>query len=120
MKEDQLLDAARKSDLLDRVEKAFRTDFEKRSFQGVKSISDAMKLVGFEDIFHTIARSGSVNEEELRESIQEFTQRRHTIAHAGDYDLRQNPPVENGIKKPYAEKCMKIMTLVAEEIRKLE
>jgi RiboL-PSP-HEPN len=120
MKDDQLLEAARKSDLLDRVEKAFRSDFEKRSFQGVRNISDAMKLVGFEEIFHTIARSGSVNEEELTEAVEEFTQRRHVIGHAGDYDLRQNPPAENGIKKPYAEKCIKMMTLVAGEIHKLE
>ena len=63
LKEDGLLEAARKSDLQERVEKAFQADFEKKSFQGTKAIAECMEMVGFPNIFHTIAVKLDINEE---------------------------------------------------------
>jgi hypothetical protein len=119
LKDDGLLEAARKDDLLDRVEKALRDDFEKRSFQGTKSITDALKLLGHEDIFHEVALSAQVNEDSLRERLDRFTQRRHDVAHRGDYDINQNPPLENPITKKDAEDCIKTVEMVATNIDKV-
>jgi len=119
LKDDDLLEAARKDDLLDRVERALRADFEKRSFQGTKSITEAFELLGHKDIFHEVARSAGVNEEDLRERLDGFTQRRHDIAHRGDYDISQNPPLEYAVTKKDAEDCIKIVETVAIHIDKV-
>jgi len=119
LKDDVLLEAARKSDLLDRVELAFRSDFERKSFQGVKSITEALCLIGTENVFHHISLSASVNEDHLKIDVDKYTKRRHIIAHAGDFDMSKNPPPENTITKPYAENCIKTMVLVATEINKI-
>jgi hypothetical protein len=116
LKDDQLLEAARKDDLLSRVEKAFRQDFERKSFQGVKNITDCMQFAGFEDVFHAVAVSASLNEDNLKVEITRFTKRRHAIAHQGDYDLTQNPPVEIPIRKKDAEDCIKLVTKIANSI----
>ena len=116
LKDDQLLDAARKDDLLDRVEKAFQNDFERRSFQGVKNITEYMKMVGYEDIFHDVAIDAGVNEETLKKDLDKFTKRRHVIAHKGDYDLNQNPPKENIVTKKQAEDCIRLVTKIAKHI----
>lgn len=119
LKEDGLLEAARRDDLLDRVAKAFRDDFEKRSFQGTKNISEFLTLVGYDDIFHAVAISASMNEHALREELDRFTNRRHAIAHRGDYDLSQNPPRENAVTKEDAVDCVKIVRLIAIHIDSL-
>lgn len=116
LKEDQLLDAARKDDLLERVERAFQNDFERRSFQGVKNITDYMKMVGYDDIFHDVAINAGVNEETLKTDLDRFTKRRHVIAHKGDYDLNQNPPKENVVTKKEAEDCIRLVTKIAKHI----
>jgi hypothetical protein len=108
-----LLDAARKDDLLDRVEKAFRSDFEKKSFQGTKIIDEHMRWVGYEDIFRDLASKAGTNESNLKAELNKFTQRRHAIAHRGDYDLNENPPKENVITKKDAEDCIRLVCLVA-------
>lgn len=118
LKDDHLLEAARKDDLLSRVEKAFRQDFERKSFQGVKNISECMQLVGFDDIFHIVAVGESLNEDNLKEELGRFTKRRHTIAHQGDYDLTQNPPIENPIRKKDAENCIRLISKIANAIHK--
>jgi hypothetical protein len=69
LKEDALLEAARKDDLLDRVEKAFQKDFERQSFQGTRQITESLKLIGHENVFHAIAISASENEETMRERL---------------------------------------------------
>lgn len=120
VRDKDLLEAARNDDLLDRVEKAFRSDFEKRSFQGCKVIAEYMQLVGFEDVLHEVAVNAGVNEDTLREELDEYTERRHTIAHRGDYDLSVNPPEENTITKTYAQNCIKLVTLIAKHINELE
>jgi hypothetical protein len=114
-----LFDAARKGDLGSRLEKEFRRQFEGKSFQGVKNIEDALGLVGHEKVFCTIARSASVNEENLKVAVGRFTKRRHIIAHCGDYDLTQSPPIENKISKEDVEECIKVVKRVAKEINKL-
>lgn len=119
LKDDHLLEAARKDDLLSRVEKAFRQDFERKSFQGVKSITECLQFAGFEDVFHAVAVAESLNEDNLKEELNSFTKRRHSIAHQGDYDLSQNPPVENTIRKSDAEGCIKLITKIAAAIHKL-
>jgi hypothetical protein len=120
LKDDELLDAARKDDLLDRVEKAFRSDFERRSFQGTKNIAEYMKMVGYDDIFHEVAIKAKLNEDSLRGDLDKFTKRRHAIAHRGDYDLDQNPPKENVITKAAAEACIKMVTTIAKHINAIE
>jgi len=120
LKDDVLLEAARKDDLLDRVEKAFRNDFEKQSFQGTRQITESLKLVGYSDIFHQVAISAEENEDTLRGRLDRFTQRRHAIAHRGDYDLSVNPPEEQSITKKDAQECIKMVILIATHINKLE
>lgn len=119
LKEDGLFLAARKDDLLERVAKAFRADFEKRSIQGDKQITESLQLVGFSDVIHEVAMSASENEDNLRKRLEDFTKRRHGIAHRGDYDLNQNPPKEVPITKRYAEDCIKLVSLIAKQINKL-
>lgn len=120
LKEDGLLDAARNDDLLDRVERSFRVDANRKSFQGTKNISEYMLLVGIADVFHDVAIKAAVNEETLKKDLDRFTTRRHVIAHQGDHDLTQNPPKENAITKHDAEECIQLVKTVAEAIDKLK
>lgn len=119
VKEDALLEAARKDDLLERVEKAFRSQFDRRSFQGTKNITETLRIVGYEDVFHEVAIRGDLNEDTLRRDLDRFTNRRHAIAHQGDYDLTQNPPVENVVTKKDATDCIKLMSRIAQNIQNL-
>lgn len=116
---DAVLDAARLGDLSSRIDKALRDRFDDQSFQGIKKITDALRLLGHEDVFATIAVAASVNEKTLKSDLGRFTNRRHIIAHCGDYDLSQAPPVENRILKKDVLACIKTVELVAREISKL-
>ena len=118
--QDGLFDAARHGDLGSRLEKAFRESFEEKSFQGVKNIEEAMRLVGYDNVFHAIACSASVNEDHLKRDLGRFTKRRHIIAHCGDYDLNQTPPKENDVTDEDVKKCIETVKLMAEEICKLK
>jgi len=119
LKDDALIDAARKDDLLERVDKAFRNDFEKRSFQGTKNIEEQLKIVGYDNIFHVVAVKGGLNEDTLRQDLDRFTDRRHAIAHRGDYDLTQNPPRENVVTKRDAEDCVRLICRIAKHIHEI-
>jgi hypothetical protein len=119
LKADELLEAARKDDLLERVEKAFRSDFDKRSFQGTKNIEEQLRVVGYEAVFHQLAIKAKVNEDTLRENLNRYTTRRHAIAHRGDYDLSQNPPKENVVTKKEAEECIKLVCLIARHMQEM-
>ena len=116
MNHDVVIDAARKDDLIDRVEKILQVDFEKQSFQGTKNIGEGMQILGYNDIFHEVAIKARMNEETLKKNLDEFTERRHAIAHRGDYDLSQKPPVEKIITKKYAEDCIKLVIKIAKQI----
>ncbi len=118
--QDSLIDAARKDDLLDRVEKAFINDFEKRSFQGTKAIEDIMNLIGVNNVFHMVAINAKMNEDQIKNDLNMYTDRRHLIAHRGDYQLNQQPPVENIITKKDAENCIKLVKVIAKNINALE
>jgi hypothetical protein len=117
--DDSILEAARQGDLSSRVGKAFRDRFDDQSFQGVKKIAEAMRLLGYDDVFATIARAASVNEDNLKGDLGRFTKRRHIISHCGDYDLSQTPPEENKILRKDVLECVKTVELVAREINKL-
>ncbi len=119
LKEDQLLEAARRDDLIERVAKAFRADFSRRSFQGTKVIAEYVRLVGIDDIFHDVAVAAGRNQDTLCADLDRFTERRHAIAHRGDYDISVNPPRELVISKKDAEDCIKVMTVVAKHIHEL-
>jgi len=119
IKDDHLLEAARKHDLSARVEKAFRQEFQRKSFQGVKNITDCLQIAGFKDVFHEVAVSVSINEDNLKFELTRFTERRHAIAHQGDYDLSQNPPIESGIRKKDAQDCIKLVNRIAAAIHAL-
>jgi RiboL-PSP-HEPN len=119
LKDDDLLEAARKDDLLERVEKAFRSDFERRSFQGIKNIEEQLRIVGYNDIFHEVAKMAKLNEATLRSDLDRFTQRRHAIAHRGDYNLNEIPPREADITKKDAENCIKLVCQIAKHIFEL-
>ena len=116
---DGLFEAARDGDLGSRLEKGFRQQFEEKSFQGINNIQEALHLIGLENVFHTIADAAAINEDHLKSDLGRFTKRRHIIAHCGDYDLTQTPPIEKNIEKDHAEKCIKVVRLVATEIQKL-
>jgi hypothetical protein len=117
--QDKLLDAAREGDLSSCVGEALKNELESSSFQGIKKIEAAMNLIGIADIFKDVAKSGSMNEQELKNDLGRFTQRRHVIAHCGDYDLTQTPPIENPIKMQDVRDCTKLITKIAEEIEKV-
>ncbi len=117
---DAVIDAARKDDLIDRVEKILQIDFDKKSFQGTKNITEGMQILGHDDIFNEVALKAKMNEETLRKDLDNFTERRHTIAHRGDYDLSQKPPVENVITKKYANDCIKLVIIIASHINNIK
>ena len=117
---DQLLDAARKDDLLDRVEKAFKRDFEKRSFQGVRAIAEGLEFVGVSDVFKEVASLSGENEDNLRKELERFTQRRHAIAHRGDYDFSQNPTQEQPATKKEANDCIRLVVLIVDGMKGLK
>lgn len=117
--QDAIFDGARKGDLLSRIERSFRDRFEEQSFQGVKNITDAMHLIGHDNVFHTIASTASVNEDNLKTILSKFTKRRHLIGHCGDFNLNQSPPIENSINENDVVECIKTTELVAHEINKL-
>lgn len=117
---DSLLEAARNDDLLDRVEKAFLNDFQKKSFQGTKIINEILQLIGIKDVFHSVAMKAKMNEDQIKQDLDEYTERRHLIAHRGDYDLQQQPPKEKVITKKYVKDCIKVVKVVAKHIKELE
>lgn len=120
LKFEDVLEAARKDDLLERVQKALYSDFGRRSFQGTRNIEDYLKIIGYEDVFREVARRAKINEASLRSELDRFTNRRHLIAHHGDYDLQQNPPLENLITKKDAEECIRLVRCIAKHMHALE
>lgn len=116
LNQDALLEAARRNDLLERVAKALKSEFERTPFQGTNRIAEYMQMVGCENVFHEVAIRAGMNEDTLKQDLDRFTQRRHDISHNGDYDLSQRPPKENSILKGDAEACIKLVTTIAKQI----
>lgn len=120
IKPESLIEAARKNDLSDRVEKRFQADFENKSFQGTKNINENMKLIGFKDIFKDISTRANKNERTLKDKLDKYTLRRHMIVHKGDYDLAKAPPQEIKISKKEANECKNLVVEIAKHIHELE
>lgn len=119
LNQDKLLEAARKYNLLDKVEEAVKVDFETKSFQGEWKITQYLKMVGYKDIFSEVSVKADINEKNLKQKLNIFTNRRHIIAHSGDYDLNQTPHKENEIDKTYAKECINIVRLFASKINEI-
>lgn len=119
LNQDKLLDAARNYNLLEKVEQAVKDDFETKSFQGEWKITFYLKMVGYKDIFSDVSIKADINESNLKRKLNVFTNRRHVIAHSGDYNLNQTPHKENEITKKYAKACIDIVRLFASTIHTL-
>lgn len=107
------------NNFFEKVIEKFDEDFEKKSFQGQKSIDRYMKLAGFEQVFKMISRSADKSSDNLQRDIEKFTQRRHLIVHCGDHDLNQTELTESKISKKEASDCINLVKLIASEIHKL-
>jgi hypothetical protein len=103
----------------EKVIEKFDEDFEKRSFQGQKSIDKYMKLAGLNQVFKLISNSADKSVDKLHAAIENFTQRRHLIVHCGDHDLTQTILTENTISEKDASDCISLVTLIANEIHKI-
>lgn len=103
----------------DKVIEKFDEDFEKKSFQGQKSIDKYMKLAGLNQVFKLISNSADRSVDKLLAAIETFTQRRHLIVHCGDHDLTQTSLTENNISEKDASECIDLVSLIANEIHKI-
>ncbi len=103
----------------EKVIERFDEDFEKKSFQGQKSIDKYMKLAGLNQVFKLISNSADKSVDKLHAAIENFTQRRHLIVHCGDHDLTQTTLTENVISEKDASDCIDLVTLIANEIHKI-
>lgn len=119
LNQDRLLDAARKYNLLDVVESAMKEDFSTKSFQGEWRISSYMRMIGYDDVFSRVAVKADINEKNLKRKLSLFTNRRHIIAHSGDYDLNKVPHAENSISKGYAEECISTVSMFAATVHQV-
>lgn len=116
---DKLLEAARKSNFKEILEKEIKDDFEKKSFQGEWKIDTWMKKIGYENIFSEVSVERNINEKNFRKDIERFTKRRHIIAHSGDFDLNRTPLEENKIDLDDAKKCVETVKIFAESINNI-
>jgi DNA polymerase III delta prime subunit len=119
LNQDKLLEAARNYNILEKIEEAVKIDFETKSFQGEWKITQHLKMVGYKDIFSQVSVEADINEKNLIRKLNLFTNRRHIIAHSGDYDLNQTPHKENKIDKKYAQDCVDTVRLFAKTINKI-
>lgn len=103
----------------EKVIEKFDEDFEKKSFQGQKSIDKYMKLAGLNQVFKLISNSADKSVDKLHAAIENFTQRRHLIVHCGDHDLTQTTLTEIIISEKDASDCIKLVSLIASEIHKI-
>lgn len=107
------------NDFFEKVIEKFDDDFEKKSFQGQKSIDKYMKLAGFDQVFKMIADSADKSPNNLQRDLEIYTQRRHLIVHCGDHNLSQTELTESKISKKEADNCIGLVRFIASEIHKL-
>lgn len=110
MPHDSLLEAAMNDSFFIEIETQISNDFQKKSFQGERKITYYMTLAGYKNIFGSVATKAKMNEGLLKDDLDKYTKRRHTIAHSGDYDINQIPYKELDIKKDYAKECHKLVS----------
>ena len=116
---DTLHQVVLENNFYEKVIEKFDEDFEKKSFQGQKSIDKYMKLAGLNQVFKLISISADKSVDKLLSSIENFTQRRHLIVHCGDHDLTQTELTENKITEKDASDCVKLVRLIVSEIHKI-
>lgn len=116
---DSLYQVIFESNFIEIVISKFDDDFEKKSFQGQKSIDKHMKLGGIDQIFKKISRSANISPDNLQSDLERFTNMRHSIVHCGDHDLTQTEPTENKISEKDAQDCIKLVKLISSEIHKM-
>lgn len=119
LNQDRLLEAARNYNLHEIVEKHIKEDFSTKSFQGEWKITVYMEIAGYKDIFQQVSADADINKEKLIGKLNQFTDRRHVIAHSGDYDLHQTPHSENSIDKKYAKECIDLVSKFAKHINEI-
>lgn len=115
----ELFNAARQNNFLQKIENVLKKDFEIQSFQGEEKISTFLKMIGHNDIFSNVSKKINKNEGNLIKQLNDYTKRRHTIAHRGDYDLNQNPVVEIQIDYLYASSCVKFVEEITKAINEI-
>ncbi len=110
MTHDSLLESAMNDSFFTDIENQIANDFQKKSFQGERKISHYLELAGYKNIFGIVSKKNNSNEHNLRTRIDDYTKRRHTIAHGGDYDINQIPFKELEITKDFAIECHKVVS----------
>ena len=110
MTHDTLLECAMNDNFFIEIENQISSDFQKKSFQGERKISHYLELAGYKNIFGIVSKKNNINEQNLKNKIDDFTKIRHTIAHGGDYDINQIPFKELEIKKDFAIACHKVVS----------
>lgn len=116
---DSLHQVVLENNFYEKVIEKFDEDFEKKSFQGQKSIDKYMKIAGVNQVFKLVSKSADKSEDKLLSSIENFTQRRHLIVHCGDHDLTQTELTENKIVEKDASDCINLVRLIVNEIHKI-
>ena len=116
-----ILEAVKQNNIRQIVEKMLHEEYEKKTFQGTDSIEACLKIIGYDDIFNIIASKAKMHEGDLKRDLNEYTNRRHTIVHRGDFDAIENPPkTENPITKTYANNCIRLIEKIAKQINELK
>ena len=110
MTHDGLLESAMNNSFFSEIEHQISEDFQKKSFQGERKITHYLELAGYKNIIGMVSKKNNSNEHNLKEAIDKFTKRRHTIAHGGDYDINQIPYKELEINKEFAKECHKVVS----------
>lgn len=116
---DSLYDVVLEANFIETVITKFDEDFEKKSFQGQKSIDRYMRIAGIDKIFKRISRSANISEDNLMSNLERYTNMRHAIVHCGDHDLTQTEPTENKITEKDAKECIELVKLISLEIHKM-
>jgi len=116
-----IIDAVRKNNIRQLIEDILQEEYEKKIFQGTDSIERCMNIVGYKNVFKTIASKAKLNEDDMKNELNNYTKRRHIIVHRGDFDINENPPkTENTITKTYAKKCISLIEKIAKQINELK
>jgi hypothetical protein len=119
LNQDKLLNAARKYNLHEVVDKHIKDDFGTKSFQGEWKIKSFMELIGYQNIFKQVSEKADISETNLMKKLEVYTQRRHVIAHSGDYDLNNTTQSENEITKRFAQECVDLVNKFAKHVNEI-
>jgi hypothetical protein len=119
LNQDKLLNAARKYNLHEVVDKHIKDDFGTKSFQGEWKIKAFMELIGYQNIFKQVSDKADISETNLMKKLETYTQRRHVIAHSGDYDLNNTTQAENDITKKFAQECVELVNKFAKHVNEI-